>query len=73
MKNRINLRISLLTGLVLLTLLPQGSRGQSLLTLDEVIRQAQDSAITAFQSRQELQSRQASYEAFEAYGSHNCR
>lgn len=66
MKNRINLRISLLTGLVLLTLLPQGSRGQSLLTLDEVIRQAQDSAITAFQSRLEYRSRQASYEAFEA-------
>jgi len=50
----------------LLGMLPQGSRGQTSLTLDEVIRQAQDSAITAFESRQELQSRQASYEAFEA-------
>jgi outer membrane protein TolC len=66
MKNRINLRISLLTGLVLLTLLPQGSRGQTPLTLDQAIRLAQDSAIAAFQSLQEYQSRQASYEAFEA-------
>jgi len=40
--------------------------GQTPLTLDEVIRLSQDSAITAFQSRQEYQSRQASYEAFEA-------
>ena len=31
-----------------------------------MIRLSQDSAITAFQSRQEYQSRQASYEAFEA-------
>jgi len=36
------------------------------LTLDEVIRLSQDSAVTAFQSRQEYRSRQASYEAFEA-------
>jgi len=36
------------------------------LTLDEAIRLAQDSAIAAFQSRQEYQSRQASYETFEA-------
>jgi hypothetical protein len=34
--------------------------------LDKVIRLSQDSAITAFQSRQEYQSRQLSYEAFEA-------
>jgi outer membrane protein TolC len=40
--------------------------GQTPLTLDEVIRLSQDSAITAFQSRQEYRSRQASYEAFEA-------
>ena len=36
------------------------------MTLDEVIRLVQDSAITAFQSQQEYQSYQASYEAFEA-------
>ena len=36
------------------------------MTLDEVIRLSQDSAITAFQSQQEYHSRQASYEAFEA-------
>ena len=35
-------------------------------TLQQMIRLAQDSAITAFQSRQEYRSRQASYEAFEA-------
>ena len=64
MKNRIC--IHLLTGLTSLCLLPLGSRGQTSLTLDEVIRLSQDSAITAFQSRQEYQSRQASYEAFEA-------
>jgi outer membrane protein TolC len=43
-----------------------GGRGQVPLTLDEVIRQAQDSAITAFQSQYDFQSRQASYQAFEA-------
>ena len=64
MKNRIC--IQLLTGLTSLCLLPLGSRGQTSLTLNEVIRLALDSAITAFQSRQEYQSRQASYEAFEA-------
>lgn len=47
-------------------LAPLGSRGQLPLTLDEVIRQAQDSVITAFQSQYEYQSRQASYEAFQA-------
>ena len=52
--------------LTLLTMLPLRSMGQTLLTLDEVIRLSQDSAITAFQSRQEYRSRQASYEAFEA-------
>ena len=52
--------------LILLSLLPLGIMGQARLTLDEVIRQAQDSAITTFQSRQEYESRQASYEAFEA-------
>ncbi len=52
--------------IILLSLLPLGIMGQARLTLDEVIRQAQDSAITAFQSRQEYESRQASYEAFEA-------
>ena len=61
MKNRICIRL-----LTSLCLLPLGSRGQTSLTLDEVIRLSQDSAITAFQSRQEYQSRQASYEAFEA-------
>ena len=40
--------------------------GQIPLTLDEVIRLSQDSAITAFQSQQEYHSRQASYGAFEA-------
>ena len=64
MKNRINTR--LLTGLAFLSLLPLNSKGQVSLTLDEVIRLAQDSAITAFQSQQEFQSHQASYEAFEA-------
>ena len=63
MKNSIAIRLSVLMGL---TSLCMGARGQTPLTLDGVIRQAQDSAITAFQSRQELQSRQASYEAFEA-------
>ena len=52
--------------LTLLSMLPIGSMGQTPLTLDEVIRLSQDSAITAFQSRQEYRSRQASYEAFEA-------
>ena len=64
MKNRINIRH--LIGLAILSLLPLNSRGQVSLTLDEVIRLSQDSAITAFQSRQEYHSRQASYEAFEA-------
>ena len=64
MKYRINIR--LLTGLAFLSLLPLNSNGQVSLTLDEVIRLAQDSAITAFQSQQEFQSHQASYEAFEA-------
>ena len=64
MKNRINTR--LLTGLAFLSLLPLNSKGQVSLTLDEVIRLAQDSAITAFQSQQEFQSHQVSYEAFEA-------
>ena len=63
-KNRINIR--LLTGLALFSVLPLRSMGQTPLTLDKVIRLSQDSAITAFQSRQEYQSRQASYEAFEA-------
>ena len=36
------------------------------LTLDEVIRLSQDSAITAFQSQQEFHSQEASYAAFEA-------
>ena len=49
-----------------LSLLPLNSKGQISLTLDEVIRLSQDSAITAFQSQQEFQSQQASYEAFEA-------
>ena len=47
-------------------MLPLGSMAQTSLTLDEVIRLSQDSAITAFQSRQEYRSRQASYEVFEA-------
>ena len=64
MKNRINIRH--LIGLAILSLLPLNSRGQVSLTLDEVIRLSQDSAITAFQSRHEYHSRQASYEAFEA-------
>lgn len=64
MKNRFV--IHLLIGLTLLIVLPLGSMGQTTLTLDEVIRLAQDSAVTAFQSQQEYRSRQASYEAFEA-------
>ena len=64
MKNRIDIRH--LTGFIFLSLLPLGSMGQAPMTLDEVIRLSQDSAITAFQSRQEYRSRQASYEAFEA-------
>ena len=64
MKNRIDIRH--LIGLAFLSLLPLNSRGQVSLTLDEVIRLSQDSAITAFQSQYEYQSRQASYEAFEA-------
>ena len=47
-------------------MVPLISIGQTPLTLDEVIRLSQDSTITAFQSRQEYRSRQASYEAFEA-------
>ncbi len=46
MKNRIN--IHLLVGIAFLCLLPLNSRGQVSLTLDEVIRLSQDSAITAF-------------------------
>ena len=65
MKNsiKIYIRLCLLTALTFLCL---GSWGQIPLTLDEVIRLSQDSAITAFQSRQEYQSRQSSYEAFDA-------
>ena len=44
----------------------QSGKGQAPLTLSEVIRLSQDSAIAAFQSHQEYRSRQASYEAFEA-------
>ena len=64
MKNRIDIRQ--LVGLTFLCLLPLNSRGQVSLTLDEVIRLSQDSAITAFQSQQEFQSQEASYAAFEA-------
>ena len=64
MKNRIDIRH--LIGLTFLSLLPLNSRGQVSLTLDEVIRLSQDSAITAFQSQYEYHSRQASYEAFTA-------
>ena len=66
MKNSIASYLRLLTGLALLTMLPLSGRGQTPLTLDGVIRLSQDSAITAFQSRQEYQSRQSAYEAFEA-------
>ena len=64
MKHRIDLRH--LIGLTFLSLFPLRSMGQAPMTLGEVIRLAQDSAITAFQSQYEYQSRQASYEAFEA-------
>ena len=64
MKNGIDIRQ--LIGLTFLCLLPLKSRGQVSLTLDEVIRLSQDSAITAFQSYQEYHSQQASYEAFVA-------
>lgn len=63
MKKCIDIRLCLLT---LLPFLSHVAWGQASLTLDKVIHLAQDSAITAFQSRQEYQSRQASYEAFEA-------
>ena len=63
MKKCIDLRLCLLT---LLPFLSHVAWGQASLTLDKVIHLAQDSAITAFQSRQEYQSRQASYESFEA-------
>ena len=63
MKKCIDLRLCLLT---LLPFLSHVAWGQASLTLDKVIHLAQDSAITAFQSRQEYQSRQASYETFEA-------
>ena len=63
MKKCIDLRLCLLT---LLPFLSHVAWGQASLTLDKVIHLAKDSAITAFQSRQEYQSRQASYEAFEA-------
>ena len=63
MKNSIAIRLCVLMGL---TPLCMGVWGQAPLTLNEVIRLAQDSAVAAFESRQEYQSRQASYEAFEA-------
>ena len=52
-----------LTWLVFLCVLPQPGLAQS---LDEVIRLAQDSAITAFQSQYEYEYRQLRYEQFEA-------
>ena len=61
MKNRNDILL-----LTLFSMITLRSMGQTPLTLDMVIRLSQDSAITAFQSRQEYQSRQASYEAFEA-------
>ena len=61
MKNRNDILL-----LTLFSMITLRSMGQTPLTLDVVIRLSQDSAITAFQSRQEYQSRQASYEAFEA-------
>lgn len=61
-----SIAIRILAGLTVLLAFPLGSPGQVPLTLDQVIRQAQDSVITAFQSQYELQSRQASYDAFEA-------
>ena len=64
MKNRIDIRQ--LVGLTFLSLFPLRSMGQVSLTLDEVIRLSQDSAITAFQSQQEFHSQEASYAAFEA-------
>jgi len=63
MKNRTNIRLCLL---LCQTFLCLKAWGQAPLTLDRVIRLSQDSAIVAFQSRQEYSSRQASYEAFEA-------
>lgn len=52
--------------LAMVAMPPLTGWGQAWLTLEGVIRQAQDSAITVFQSRQEYQSQQASYESFEA-------
>ena len=62
--HRIDRRLPIV--LALLLAFSTGSSGQVPLTLDQVIRLAQDSTITAFQSEQEYRSRQASYEAFEA-------
>ena len=62
--HRIDRRLPIV--LTLLLAFSTGSSGQVPLTLDQVIRLAQDSTITAFQSEQEYRSRQASYEAFEA-------
>ena len=64
MRHSICLR--LLIGLTCLSMFPMDDMGQTTLTLDEVIRLSQDSTITAFQSRQEYRSQQASHEAFEA-------
>ena len=62
MKNRINTR--LLTGLTLLCMLPLSSRAQATLSLAQAILHAQDSTITAFQSRHEYESRTLQYDAF---------
>ena len=63
MKNSIDRRLYLAVSLALLCI---GAWGQAPLTLDKAIQLAQDSAVTAFESRQEYRSRQASYGAFEA-------
>ena len=62
MKNRINIR--LLIGLTFLSMLPLNSSGQETLSLDQAIRQAQDSTIIAFQSRHEYDSYALHYDAF---------
>ena len=66
MKNRINKRFLLCAVIVICQLTNVNCKAQTPLTLDEVIRLSQDSAITAFQSQEEYHSQQASYEAFEA-------
>ena len=64
MKNRIN--ICLLIGLTFLSIKPLNSRGQETMSLDQAIRQAQDSTIMVFQSRHEYNYYTLHYDEFQA-------